>query len=271
MFTLKIMFRPFTSSSPSFNRYLRRLRASLVTCFLLGMVLSLTGCIQYEVGVNYAGQFHGEITQQIDLDERFTHFDPDAMQTWLNSIQSRARQLGGRTRSPAPNQMIVTIPFNNGHELETKFNRFFQSSVQIKDVAQVQTMPQIKPHLELTESNLLLVLRNHLTLDVDLRSLDILNYPGIMLLYPGDLVNLEFKLTTPWSAHVSSPKAVLPQAAQSGKQLLWHLTAGQINHLEVIFWVPSPLGWGAVVISLLVGMGYWLKRKIPDFVKKSGF
>lgn len=262
------MFRLFDSNPPLFNRSLKRLKASLVNFFLLGIVFSLTGCIQYEVGVNYAGQFHGEITQQIYLDEHFSRFDPDAVQIWLNSIRSRTRELGGRVRSPSPHQMAVTIPFNNGKELVAKFNQFFQSDTQPESIERTEAIPPLRPHLALIENNLLLVLRNHFILDLDLRSLNTLASSGSLLLYPGDAMNLEFRLSTPWGARVAST-ALMPQLTLLENQLVWHLKAGQINHLEVIFWVPSPLGVGAVVIIILVGLGIWLKSRISDLSQKS--
>jgi len=50
--------------------------------------------------------------------------------------------------------------------------------------------------------------------------------------------------------------------------LIWRLKPGQINSIDVVFWVPSYLGWGILaVIGLTLG-GYYLKYKeLPGVTK----
>jgi hypothetical protein len=50
---------------------------------------------------------------------------------------------------------------------------------------------------------------------------------------------------------------------------MWTLKPGQLNHLEAVFWLPSPLGIGTLVIVLLVLGGFYLKYKsLPGVVTK---
>ncbi|NJN87190.1 MAG: hypothetical protein HC881_13935 [Leptolyngbyaceae cyanobacterium SL_7_1] len=65
---------------------------------LLWVSLCLTGCIQYDIGIDYQGQNHGEIIQQIYLDDSLTRFGAVATETWLNQMEQRAKALGGRFR-----------------------------------------------------------------------------------------------------------------------------------------------------------------------------
>jgi hypothetical protein len=51
-----------------------------------------------------------------------------------------------------------------------------------------------------------------------------------------------------------------------GNQLTWKLQPGKQNHLEAIFWIPSPIGIGAVAIAILVGIGFWLKYQLLPFL-----
>ncbi len=101
--------------------------------------LLLSGCVNYDVGVNFDNSNHGELVQHIKLGERLTSFSGDYVYEWLNSIERRARKLEGKTKRISPEEIIVTIPFSNGQELQQKFNEFFNSRVNQKDES-VQTI-----------------------------------------------------------------------------------------------------------------------------------
>lgn len=252
--------RVVTRSLRTAFRLLIKLR---LVWFILASMLFLTGCIQYDVGINYASQTHGEIVQHIQVSDRFTSFSGTVADDWLKSIEKRTRQLGGKTRRPSSKELVVTIPFNNGADLEAKFNEFFQSDA---DSSQKSTapsdidLPKITSKLQVQESNFLLLQRNVLTYDLDLRSLGVLSSDGNLLVSPGSLITLEFKLNTPWGARrLTSADRSQVDVRQQGHQLIWTLHAGQDNHLSAAFWVPSPLGIGTVVIVLFVIAGASLK------------
>jgi hypothetical protein len=42
----------------------------------------------------------------------------------------------------------------------------------------------------------------------------------------------------------------------------WSLVVGTVNQIEADFWVPSPIGIGAVAIALLVLLGYGIRYGI---------
>jgi hypothetical protein len=81
--------------------------------------------VEYDVGVTFNSPHRGEIVQHIKLGERLTSFSGDSAQEWLTSIERRVRQLQGKTKRVSNEEITVTIPFNNGAELEAKFNEFF--------------------------------------------------------------------------------------------------------------------------------------------------
>lgn len=250
----------------------RCLRQGLSATRLVGIVLVvslLSGCVRYDVGVNFDNPNRGEIVQHIKLGERLTSFSGDSAQEWLNSIERRTRQLEGKVKRLSNEEIAVTIPFNNGAELESKFNEFF-NPVEKKNSSTVTTteeLPSIDSHFKLNQNNLLLLLRNKLSYDLDLRSLSLISTNNSVLANPGSILDLEFSLNTPWGAKSieKDSNAVHPESNQNGRQLVWTLKPGQLNHVEAVFWLPSPIGIGTILITLFVAAGIYLRYNfMPD-------
>ena len=240
--------------------------------FLLPLVFCLltlvTGCVQYDVGVNFESQTRGEIVQHIKLGERLTSFSSETVAEWLKSVERRVRLLDGKTKRLSQTEVLVRIPFNNGAELQDKFNQFYNPIAQTaksRVASPLETdLPKFESHLNVKQNNLLLVLRNRLSLELDLRSLSLLSSNGSLLLSPGGLLELDFSLNTPWGAESieTGAGALVPETYQQGKQLVWKLKPGEVNYLEAIFWIPSPVGIGALIIALFVAAGIALKYQI---------
>lgn len=240
--------------------------------FLLPLVFCLltlvTGCVQYDVGVNFESQTRGEIVQHIKLGERLTSFSSETVAEWLKSVERRVNLLDGKTKRLSPTEVLVRIPFNNGAELQDKFNQFYNPlapTTKSRVASPLETdLPKFESHLSVKQNNLLLVLRNRLSLELDLRSLSLLSSNGSLLLSPGGLLELDFSLNTPWGAESieTVAGALVPETYQQGKQLVWKLKPGEVNYLEAIFWIPSPVGIGALIIALFVAGGSALKYKI---------
>ncbi|MEG4014917.1 DUF3153 domain-containing protein [Microcoleus sp. S1D4] len=237
--------------------------------FVLCLLTLVTGCVQYDVGVNFQSQTRGEIVQHIKLGEKLTSFSSETVGDWLNSVEQRVRLLNGKTKRLSETEVMVTIPFNNGAELQNKFNKFYNPIAQTTKnhpvASKLETdLPKFESHMDVKQNNWLLVLRNRLSLELDLRSLSLLSSNGSLLLSPGGLLELEFSLNTPWGAESMETVAgaLVPEIYREGKQLVWKLKPGEINYLEATFWIPSPVGIGALIIALFVVAGVALKYQI---------
>ncbi|QKQ72815.1 DUF3153 domain-containing protein [Nostoc sp. TCL240-02] len=231
--------------------------------------LLLTGCVKYDVGLNFDNSNSGEFVQHIKLGERLTSFSGDSVYEWLNSIERRARQLEGKTQRVSQEEIIVTIPFSSGSELQEKFNEFFNSRTnQSSEAVQSKSdseLPKIESNVLLEENNFLLLVRNRLIYDLDLRSLALIASKGNVLANAGSILDLEFSLKTPWGAKNIQLTATAIEPEKNGNQLVWKLQPGQLNHIEAVFWLPSPLGIGALLIILFVWGGLYLRYNfMPD-------
>lgn len=245
------------------RRILGRLR---VLWAVLLSALLLSGCVQYDVGVNFEGQHRGAIVQHIKLGEQLTSFSNEQAQEWLRSIETRARQLQGKTKRLSDEEIVVTIPFSNGTELESKFNQFFNPVAKNKTASEAGNtvgLPSFDSKLHLTQGNFIFVQRNKLSFDLDLRSLGVISGNGSVIVSPSSLLDLRFSIETPWGARSANKagNAISPEVYEDGHQLVWKLQPGQLNHIETVFWLPSPLGVGAFAIMLLVLGGFYLKYK----------
>jgi hypothetical protein len=236
----------------------------LVGCLCVWLLIS--GCIQSTTEINFAGQSGGEIVEHIKLAGAVQGLTD---QSWLEKVQQQARRVGGQTQRPNPQQLDVVIPFDNGPDLARKLNQFVQPVSTVKGTAnrgQVSSLPNVPATLTVTQQNFLLLLRNHFTYDVDLRSLGIQSTNGDVLLSPSSLVDLQLSLQTPWGARSIKRKStdttqINPTVIRQGKTLLWKLQPGYLNHLEAAFIYPSPVGWGAIAIILLVSAGLWYQNR----------
>ncbi|ODG99597.1 hypothetical protein A4S05_04250 [Nostoc sp. KVJ20] len=244
------------------------MRSPILWLVLLTSLL-LSGCVKYDVGVNFDNSNSGELVQHIKLGERLTSFSGDSVYEWLNSIERRARQLEGKTQRVSQEEIIVTIPFSSGTELQEKFNEFFNSHAnQPSEPVQSESdseLPKIESNVLLEENNFLLLVRNRLIYDLDLRSLSLIASKGNVLANAGSILDLEFSLKTPWGAKNIQLTETAIELEKNGNRLVWKLQPGELNHIEAVFWLPSPLGIGALLIVLFVWGGLYLRYNfMPD-------
>jgi hypothetical protein len=228
--------------------------------------LVLSGCVKSEVGITVESPNRGTIVQRIRLDERLTSVNSGTAQKWLDGLEKRVRRIQGKARRLSNQEILVTIPFGNGRELETRFNEFFSPTADLKSPSTRKEfdLPKLDSHLKVQEGNFILLQRQRVIYDLDLRSLGILAPDGSLLASPGSLLELEFGLTTPWGARsITRGNGTEIAARREGKQLIWTLQPGQSNHLEAAFWLPNPLGIGTVMIVAIVAGGIYLRRILP--------
>lgn len=223
-------------------------------------IACLTGCVDYDIGIRFDSPNRGEIVQRIQLGEQIQSLNGPNVQTWFKSVERHATSLGGRVQPNADQTITVKIPFNNSADLETKFNRFVETVLTTEDPTQANRLPPIRSHLTVKHSNFLLLEHNYLRYDVDLRSLGVQSASGEILVSPASLVTVEFALETPWGAYSHSrPDTLTPINSQNSHKLVWQLVPGVENTIESDFWLPSALGFGTLLIVLLVVVGTLLK------------
>ncbi len=228
--------------------------------------LVLSGCVKSDVGITVESPNRGTIVQHIRLDERLTSVNNGTAQKWLDGIEKRVRRIQGKTRRLSNQEILVTIPFGSGRELETKFNEFFSPTAEpnVRSPHKEFDLPKLDSHLKVQEGNFILLQRHRLVYDLDLRSLGILAPDGSLLASPGSLLELEFGLTTPWGARsITKGSSSAIAARREDNHLIWTLQPGQSNHLEAAYWLPNPLGIGTVVIAAIVAGGIYLRRILP--------
>ncbi|MBR8827015.1 MAG: DUF3153 domain-containing protein [Gomphosphaeria aponina SAG 52.96 = DSM 107014] len=230
------------------------------TILLVTLLMLLTGCVRYDVGVNFLSQQGGAIVQHIKLGKQLTSLNQLEGNQLLNSLENRTVKLKGKMERVSPEEVVVTIPFNNGKELVAKFEEFFNPNQENRAVGDAIDLLKLTAQISLRQSNLLLVERDRLSLIVDLRPLGLLSKQGNLIVSSGSLIDVAFVLNTPWKAkNVVNENNLIPEVSEENNQLVWQLKPGQINSIEAVFWVPSPLGWGTLVILLLILLGFRLK------------
>ncbi|ELR96954.1 DUF3153 domain-containing protein [Gloeocapsa sp. PCC 73106] len=243
-----------------------RQKAGLVLAFVL--LFFLNGCVDYDIGINFDSQHRGTIVQKIGLTQQLTSLSQSDADQLLESINTKVKQLKGKTKKISSREIVVTIPFSNGRELVNKFNLFFTPQLEDSGLDAVDLL-QLNPDIYLTENNFLLLQRERLKLIVDLTSLGVFSQEGNLIVTSGSLVNLDLSLKTPFAAkNISNDTNLEPEIGEQ-RQLIWRLKPGQVNEIEVIFWLPSTLGIGTVIIVLMSLIGFFVKYKRLPWVGAS--
>lgn len=234
---------------------------NLFSFFLILTSLTLSGCVQYDLGINFNHTNNGELVQNIKIPETVISFSGDYVDQWLNSLERRVKKLSGSVKRSSPEGIIVKIPFTNGKELQEKFSFFFKDGASQKSgTIERNELSNIVSNLILEDNNFLLISRNHLIYDLDLNALAALKANNVKA--TDSIIDLDFNLQTPWGVNnIQQSENILP-AQKKGKQLVWKLKPGELNHIEVVFWTPNFLGIGTLIIILLMWGGYYLKYKL---------
>lgn len=233
----------------------------IIIILLCACLTLLSGCVRYEVGIDLVHQHRGAIVQNIKLGEQLTSFSQSEAEKWLKSLEKRTKKLGGKVKKISEQELQINIPFGNTEELASKFNQFFNPNGQnsTEDLENTNLL-ELTSEMKVKNSNLLLLERDYIDLTVDLRGLGVLSEQGKLIVSPGSLVDLKLRLNAPWGAkNIISDSTNSPPVSKKAKQLIWQLQPGQINHIEVIFWLPSHLGIGTVIIFILLFFAYRVK------------
>ncbi len=241
------------------NWYVSLINRQLAILFCT-IAIGLSGCVKYDTGVTFSSLNYGEIVEHIQLGEQLNSFNRQAVQTWVASIEQRTKQAEGKLERISDREFKVIIPFNNAQELVSKIDRYFNPTP-------VGTEDKVKfnAHMKISQSNLLVAVRNQLIYDIDLRSLAPKSSDTQAAVAAQNFVDLDFRLQSPWGVKSSdAPGNIVGVKVPNQNQVHWQLKPGELNHLDAIFWLPNPLGIGAILIILISGSGYYLKyRQLP--------
>jgi hypothetical protein len=91
--------------------------------------------------------------------------------------------------------------------------------------------------------------------DLDLRSLRNSLTPDLL-----DQLEVRFQINTPAKVQILNAEADgMPLTTQKGRQVIWQLHPGHQSQVEAQFWLPSPLGFGFLMIVLLMVGGALVK------------
>lgn len=247
-----------SSLKKTFINYLKK---PILLLFII-TTLILSGCVKYDVGINFNHTNSGELVQHIQLAENLSSFSGNYVLEWLKSLERRSKKLQGSAQRISPTEIIIKIPFTNSRELQEKFNRFFNNYSQDQQAEKIENnteLQQISSKLIAQDNNFIFLSRHHLTYDIDLRSLAALTSKENNLSSSKSILNLDFSLQTPWGIKniQNTEYSITPE--KTINQWIWKLKAGNLNHIEVVFWLPNILAIGTLIIILFVWGGFYLK------------
>jgi Protein of unknown function (DUF3153) len=243
----------------SIDRLLSLINRRLAILFC-SIAICLSGCVKYDTGINFSSLNYGEIVEQIQLGEQLNSFSQQAVRAWIASIEQRTRQAQGHIERLSDRELKVIIPFNNAQELVTKIDRYFNP-----DLTNPPSAAKFNAHIQIHQNNFLVVVRNHLTYDVDLRSLSTAAIDSQAAIRSANLVDLNFSLQSNWGVRdINGNSDAVSAENMNDKRVNWQLKPGQLNHINAVFWLPNPLGIGVILIILISGFGYYIKyRHLP--------
>jgi hypothetical protein len=253
----------------SINQLLSLINRRLAILFCT-VAIGLSGCVKYDTGINFFSLNSGEIVEQIQLDEQLNSFSQNAVQTWIASIEQRVKQAEGKLDRISDREFKLVIPFHSPQQLVAKIDRYFNSDPVDQldpNLSSVPKSTQFNAHMQIEQNNFLFVVRNHLVYDIDLRSIALKSRdfqasdPNVSLVAQ-NVVDLNFKIQSPWGVKSSNAAgSIMGNNTTNDRQMNWQLRSGELNHIDATFWLPNPLGIGAILIVLISGGGYYLKYR----------
>jgi Protein of unknown function (DUF3153) len=240
-----------------FTNWLRSLINKQLAILFCTISIGLSGCVKYDTGINFSSLNYGEIVEHIQLGEQLNSFNQQAVQTWIASIEQRTKQAEGSIDRISDREFKIIIPFNSAQELVTKIEKYFNPTP-----VTGQDRPKFNAHMQINQSNFLVAVRNQMIYDIDLRSLSLKSSDPQAAIAAQNFVDLDFSLQSPWGVKSSdAPGNIGGVKVENKNQVNWQLKPGELNHLDAIFWLPNPLGIGAMMIIFISCGGYYLKYR----------
>lgn len=227
---------------------------------LVGLALLLSGCLQSDLTLHFDHNRHGQVSQSIHLGPRGRALLQGSLTDWLDDLTERTQTLGGDLR-PTADGFDWIMPFTTGADLMERFQQVWlapnaETTAADPMLLEIPGLGNLPLRLEVSQRNWFLVSRTHLIYDLDLQALSPWLNPQTPVGEVGD--SLTWRLQVPWNGVVLQSGS-MPATLTRPTELVWSLEPGQSHHIEVIFWLPNPIGLGTVVIVFLVLVGYFLR------------
>jgi Protein of unknown function (DUF3153) len=235
-------------------------------CIPVFLLFTLSGCVQYRLGLQFNWNASGTITQNLELEPALVGLAGFPYEQFVRSIKKRTEGLGGKVDTVQEGKLAIQIPFKDPKELETKFNKFFNDPLVLTSDA-VQTyqpvqyrqaqnaLPAPTAKFSVQNQSWLLVDAYVLTYDVDLTQTSVpLPSGNLLMINPAGLVKLEFALSLPFSPWQSNANR-----SENGV-LIWDVIPGQANRITATFLLPNL--WGGLALGLgIMVLVIWLAMK----------
>lgn len=244
-------------------RWLQRMARLCLPVFLL---LTLSGCVQYRLGLQFNWNASGTITQNLEIEPALVRLAGFPYEQFVRSIKKRAEGLGGRVDSGQEGKLAIQIPFKDPKELDTKFNKFFNDPLVLasRDAQTYQpvqyspaqnTLPAPIAKFSVQNQSWFLVDTYQLTYDLDLTKTTIpLPSGNLLAINAADLVKLEFALSLPFSPWQSNANR------NENGVLIWDVIPGQNNRVTATFLLPNL--WGGLALGLgTMALVVWFAMK----------
>ena len=246
----------------------------------LGLACCLSGCVRYDLGLRFTSQTEGAIVQRITLSDDVQALTPVLGDQWFARLAHQVNPLDGWGQRLDAGSYQLTVPFYGSTDLVRKFKQVLQPSpnspATVDRSASPLTpspnprtqppwhgdLPALGGDIALSQDNRLVAFRNHLHLSLDLQALGSRRTQGQGVGATAGILQVAFVLDTPWGVDWARATAGVPQQHR-GRRVVWLLPTGAVTDVEAVFWVPSPLGIGAIGVFLLVVGGMAVRRWLP--------
>ncbi|WP_218080046.1 DUF3153 domain-containing protein [Anthocerotibacter panamensis] len=221
---------------------------------LLALLVALSGCVQYRMGLDLAWDGSGTISQNLQVEPILADLVAPQLEDLTQQLQNRATKAGGRLRHKGASGLFeVVIPFQSLGQVEDKLNRFFSDAPKSSSASAPQ-LTRVVQSFRLEEHNFFLVTYYHLTGVLDLSELTRQSFTvsGHKIQVQAEpYAKLQLSMTLPFGALSSNANRT------EGSTLLWNIRPNQPNELTLNFLLPGIPGVMLLLLGL-AGTGVWL-------------
>ncbi|WP_287130047.1 DUF3153 domain-containing protein [Candidatus Cyanaurora vandensis] len=200
----------------------------------LVLLLTLTGCVNYRLGLELGWDGSGTIIQQLQVDPFLASLARANIADLKEQVQERAARAGGYLdRQEDPRILQVVIPFRELQQVEGKLGQFFGDTAQ-SSAGSSSTVRSTIQSFQLEEQNFFVVKLYKLNGVLDLTNLARLPLSNGALTFQADgLINCELAITLPFAALSTNATRT------TGNTLIWVIQPDAPNPLSLSFLLPN--------------------------------